>query len=164
MLFTNSNLCRYAAASLYRLVNPPPTTDRPPPAGAGAAAGAGAGAEAGAGVGAGVGAGGREEEDDGEQHKSTTTKPVDENENENEKKTKKGGGGGGGGGFGFGGVAGLTRLEATVAGVLALTPVMLLLPTSLAFYLSYLALHALTVAARAAMAGPLYKLTNSVDP
>lgn len=44
-----------------------------------------------------------------------------------------------------------TRLEATTAGVLALTPVMLLLPTTLAFYLSYLALHALTISVRAAM-------------
>ena len=45
----------------------------------------------------------------------------------------------------------LSRLEATVFGILALAPVALLLPTTAAFYLSYLAMHAGTVAARAAM-------------
>ena len=45
----------------------------------------------------------------------------------------------------------LSRLEATVFGILALAPVALLLPTTTAFYLSYLAMHAGTVFARAAM-------------
>ena len=45
----------------------------------------------------------------------------------------------------------LSRLEATVFGILALAPVALLLPTTAAFYLSYLAMHAGTVSARAAM-------------
>ena len=45
---------------------------------------------------------------------------------------------------------GLSRMEGRVFGALALAPVALLLPTTAAFYLSYLALHALTVFARAA--------------
>jgi hypothetical protein len=50
-----------------------------------------------------------------------------------------------------GALLGLSRVEATALGVLALTPVALLFPTTLAFYLSYLALHASTVAVRAAL-------------
>ena len=46
---------------------------------------------------------------------------------------------------------GLSRMEGRVFGTLALAPVALLSPTTVAFYLSYLALHALTVFARAAM-------------
>ncbi len=42
-------------------------------------------------------------------------------------------------------------MEGRVFGTLALAPVALLLPTTAAFYLSYLALHALTVFVRAAM-------------
>ena len=45
---------------------------------------------------------------------------------------------------------GLSKMEGRVFGTLALAPVALLLPTTVAFYLSYLALHALTVFARAA--------------
>lgn len=42
----------------------------------------------------------------------------------------------------------LSRLESTTFGVLALTPLSLLFPTTFAFYASYLAIHAFTVSAR----------------
>jgi hypothetical protein len=140
-----------AAGRLFRLVNPPPTRLV---AGAGAeleglgGAGGGAGASTGKGKGdagakgsgasGGEGSGGggsgaeaRKEKDDDELTRKSESGAIHEH-----KKNVS---------------FGLTRLEATVVGVLALTPLMLLLPTTLAFYLSYLALHTLTVAARAAM-------------
>lgn len=83
------------------------------------------------------GSGGSREEDDDAADEEKTSKRSADKKNKSSEETS----------LSFG----LTRLEATVAGMLALTPVMLLLPTTLAFYLSYLALHALTVFARAAL-------------
>ena len=48
-------------------------------------------------------------------------------------------------------VARNASVESATFGVLALTPLSLLFPTTLAFYLSYLAVHAFTVVARASL-------------